>query len=81
MGIALGLAVLGGMIGMALWLGRSDRRRGPETLFCPVHETVVEVRGDQCMAVADGHRLGSIWDCQRECRTLGPVPEASTPAA
>lgn len=36
-------------------------------LFCPVHETVVEVDGDVCSATDDDRVIGSPSRCERDC--------------
>jgi hypothetical protein len=62
--IAGAVLVLGGVVALVLL------RVGPEPVrvFCPTWGVMVEVRGDVCRALDEsGMRVGSPWECQREC--------------
>ncbi len=67
----IALLVLAGGVGTALLALAFRPQRSPSpalaALYCPVHETLVEVKGDRCFACDDGRFIGSIWRCQREC--------------
>lgn len=64
------LMVLGFVILAALLIGVVIRRwPRSTTIFCPLREQIVEMKGGKCLARDDRGFVvaGSIWDCQRPC--------------
>jgi hypothetical protein len=50
-----------------LAVARERQGLAPVTLYCPLHETVVSVKGDCCFAEGETRAIDSIRHCQREC--------------
>jgi hypothetical protein len=63
------LMVLGLILFVVLLVAGLVWRRRSATVFCPVWERMVEIKGERCLAREDGRFVvvGSIWECPRRC--------------
>lgn len=74
------LLLLALIVAAAICFAAEGVRRFAPSMFCPEHETLVEVKGNGCFALDDERRVGSAWgSCQRPCVAEAPRKRVGGP--